>query len=164
MNKHPCAAAGRPTPNAIYPTDTARLGSAEAGSRAEQCRDGEIVWSAGRQAVAEVHRRGFAAGNQPAHPVFCDGSFGTGRSDGEQGALEDAGRRSEHRFERRGRVVQAVDSKAKAKIGFCESPLIIIRAALRDAALAQSDQAALNILGDALLVLAALANAEAAHG
>lgn len=41
-----------------------------------------------------------------------------------------------------------------AHTGQSQSPLEIIRAALRNAALAHSDQAALDILGDAMLSLA----------
>ncbi|WP_185723470.1 hypothetical protein [Burkholderia stagnalis] len=54
--------------------------------------------------------------------------------------------------------------QAPARPEQSQSPLEIIRAALRAAALASSDGAALDVTGDALRRLAELARAEVRHG
>ena len=147
---HPIREAfGRLSSNAIFPTDSQRSGEVEASPQTEQRADGGAVRRAGWTAMEKVHGRRDPARNQPAYPLFCNGEVGTGfghpRSDLESHARD-------RRNDRTGKRV-TLESTSFAKVGE-RHQLTIIRAALRAAALSNSDRDALDILGDAMLSLA----------
>lgn len=141
-------ALGRPIFHAIYPTNSQRSGAVEADPATEQRSDGRPVRRAGWPTMAKVHGRRDTARNQPAHSFLRDGTAGAGLSDIRSNLGENArGRRDD----RDGRNV----ARAHGDLA-----LRVIRDALRTAALAPTDQDALDITGEALRRLADLARAE----
>jgi hypothetical protein len=157
--KHPnWGALGRPTSNEIHPTECERSGEAEAGTQFKQRSDGRSVRGSGRPAMAEVHRRGSSAGNQPAPSVFCDGPTRAGRAD-------DQARAGSHAFGRSDdRARQAVTLARVEQPSFPASITRLVNEALRAAAIAPTVFDALDVAGAALRAVADLARMEVNHG
>ena len=155
--KHPFRAAlGRPIPNAIYATDSLRLGETEAGIESEQRGDGRSVRSARRTAVEKIYRRGNPAGHQSASVVLRDGAIGARlRDDGADSESDACSRRDD-------RTQPGVIPPVNAPAFVAKDLVQITREALRAAALAPTVYDALDVTGEALRRLAELAHADSA--
>lgn len=169
-------AVGRPSSNAIYPTDSQRSGAVEAIPQAQQRANGRAVRRAGWPAMEEVHGRRDATRDQSAYPVLRHGPAGVGSRDAATDLEPDARSRRDDRAGQRviaaGPAAQAVDSAAQLKSESGHNSAnsqgysipAIVREALRSAALAPTYQDALDVTGDALRRLAELAREGVAHG
>ena len=142
----------------IHTTVAGRSFGIEEQPRTDREADGRTGLARGRSALAEVHQpesRQWAP-NEPADALYDDGAVGARR--GDAGTNPEQNARS-GRNDRAGRVVtQATLAPALT------SPALIIREALRAAALAPTYQDALDVTGDALRRLADLARAEVSRG
>jgi len=144
--------------DSILPSHSRRHGASETGAWQEQHGDGRALRHIDRPAVAQVHGGGCEQQSRygDAHAVLRDGSARAGCGDVRPDIESDARGRCN---DRAGQTVTNA-----GHVSALTSPTLIIRKALRAAALAPTYQDALDVTGDALRRLAELARAEVSHG
>lgn len=142
----------------IHTTVAGRSFGTEEQPRVDREADGRTGLARGRSALAEIHQpesRQWAP-NESANAVYDDGSVGARRGNARANPEQNACGGSNDRARRV--VTQAGLAPA------LPSPTLIIREALRAAALAPTYQDALDVTGEALRRLAELARAEVSRG